>query len=189
MAELDHRVKNTLSNVSAVAHLSSHRAASVGSVRAGARRADPSHVAGTRLVGARRLGRNGPARARNRGAETVSDPRQRQHPRRRRGGLGVARAHAIVSPDPARAGDECAQTWRPFHARWPRRHLLDLRRCRAAPTAAAGLARRGRSRGHTTDDARFWPHRSQGGGLRRRRAGRVSVRTEPASNTASRGPS
>jgi PAS domain S-box-containing protein len=31
MAELDHRVKNTLSNVSAVAHLSSHRAASVGS--------------------------------------------------------------------------------------------------------------------------------------------------------------
>jgi PAS domain S-box-containing protein len=29
MAELDHRVKNTLSNVSAVAHLSSHRAASV----------------------------------------------------------------------------------------------------------------------------------------------------------------
>ncbi len=31
MAELDHRVKNTLSNVSAVAHLSSHRAASVAS--------------------------------------------------------------------------------------------------------------------------------------------------------------
>jgi PAS domain S-box-containing protein len=31
MAELDHRVKNTLSNVSAVAHLSSHRAGSVSS--------------------------------------------------------------------------------------------------------------------------------------------------------------
>ena len=177
MAELDHRVKNTLSNVSAVAHLSSHRAATVGSfVQALDGRIQAMSQAHALLA---------------RGAWAGTDLRElvtevlTPFLTRAKDNIRIDGEAAWVLPELTQSlaltlHELATNALKHGALSTPAGHVLiswTIRRCRAAPASAAGLARRGRSHRHTTDDARLWPHRSQGGGLRRRRAGRVSVRT------------
>ncbi len=124
MAELDHRVKNILANVAAIARLSSSNAVSARIVCVGARRAHSCDVGCARSFAAKQLdGRRSP-RTRSRCAGAVSLAIGQRHRRRRRARPSDVKVRPVHGSCAARTRHERGKARRAFGTRRKGRHQL-----------------------------------------------------------------